>query len=72
MEYIPVYEDEQDEPGTVKVSLDKIQRIGVKTEKVEGRQIVRRVRAVGKVEHDELLSRPLSHSAQTASSKSCS
>ena len=35
MDYIPVYADEQDEPGTVKVSLDKIQRIGVRTEKVE-------------------------------------
>jgi membrane fusion protein, copper/silver efflux system len=55
MDYIPVYQDEQDEPGTVKVSLDKIQRIGVKTEKVETRQIVRTVRAVGKVEHDESL-----------------
>ena len=41
MEYIPVYDDERGEPGTVKVSLDKIQRIGVKTEKVEARQIVR-------------------------------
>jgi len=55
MDYIPVYQDEQDEPGTVKVSLDKIQRIGVKTEKVETRQIDRTVRAVGKVTHDESL-----------------
>ena len=55
MDYIPVYDDERGEPGTVKVSLDKIQRIGVKTEKVEARQIVRAVRAVGKVEHDESL-----------------
>lgn len=55
MDYIPVYDDEQGEPGTVKVSLDKIQRIGVKTEKVGARQIVRAVRAVGKVEHDESL-----------------
>ena len=37
MDYIPVYADEQDDPGTVKVSLDKIQRIGVRTEKVETR-----------------------------------
>ena len=37
MDYIPVYADEHDEPGTVKVSLDKVQRIGVKTEKVEAR-----------------------------------
>ncbi len=42
-------------PGTVKVSLDKIQRIGVKTEKVETRAISRAVRGVGTVEHDELL-----------------
>src|SRR5262245_44431850 len=34
MDYIPVYADEQDEPGTVKVNLDKIQRIGVRSEKV--------------------------------------
>ncbi len=27
MDYIPVYADEQDDPNTVKVSLDKIQRI---------------------------------------------
>ena len=40
---------------TVKVSLDKIQRTGVKTEKVEARPIRRSVRAVGRVEHDEAL-----------------
>src|SRR5262245_8732746 len=50
MDYIPVYADEQDEPGTVKVSLDKIQRTGVKTEKVKTRAISRAVRGVGTVE----------------------
>ena len=35
MDYIPVYEGEEDDPGTVKVSLDKVQRIGVRTEKAE-------------------------------------
>jgi Cu(I)/Ag(I) efflux system membrane fusion protein len=55
MDYIPVYADEQDGAGTVKVSLDKIQRTGVKTEKVEARPIIRSVRAVGRVEHDETL-----------------
>jgi membrane fusion protein, copper/silver efflux system len=55
MDYIPVYADEQNDPGTVKVSLDKIQRTGVKTEKVEARPIVRTVRAVGRIEHDESL-----------------
>ena len=55
MDYIPVFADEQEESGTVKVSLDKIQRTGVKTEKVEARPIVQPVRAVGRVEHDETL-----------------
>jgi Cu(I)/Ag(I) efflux system membrane fusion protein len=55
MNYIPVYQDEQDAAGTVKVGLDKIQRIGVKTEKVERRAIVHQVRAVGRVDHDESL-----------------
>jgi Cu(I)/Ag(I) efflux system membrane fusion protein len=55
MDYIPVYADEQESPGTVSVSLDKIQRTGVKTEKVERRAIAAAVRAVGKVEHDETL-----------------
>ena len=55
MDYIPVYEDEQGDAGTVKVSPDKIQRIGVRTEKVKTRSIVQKVRAVGRVEHDETL-----------------
>jgi len=55
MDYIAVYEDEADDPNTVKVSLDKVQRSGVKTEKVEARPIVRNVRAVGMVDHDETL-----------------
>ena len=38
MDYIPVFADEQDDGTTVKVSLDKVQRSGVKTEKVEARQ----------------------------------
>jgi Cu(I)/Ag(I) efflux system membrane fusion protein len=54
MDYIPVYEgEEQDDGKTVKVSLDKVQRSGVRTETVETRVIVRPVRAVGTVMHDE-------------------
>jgi membrane fusion protein, copper/silver efflux system len=54
MDYIPVYEgEEQDDGKTVKVSLDKIQRIGVRTEKVEPRIVVRPIRGVGTVMHDE-------------------
>jgi membrane fusion protein, copper/silver efflux system len=54
MDYIPVYEgEEQDDGKTVKVSLDKIQRSGVRTETVEARVIMRPVRAVGTVKYDE-------------------
>jgi membrane fusion protein, copper/silver efflux system len=54
MDYIAVYEgEEQDDGKTVKVSLDKIQRSGVRTEVIEPRVIVRPVRAVGTVMHDE-------------------
>jgi hypothetical protein len=54
MDYIPVYESEEPDDGkTVKVSLDKVQRSGVRTEAVEARVIVRPVRAVGTVMHDE-------------------
>lgn len=50
MDYIPVYEDEtQDAPGTVRVSLAKVQRAGVQTEAVARRPLMRPVRAVGTV-----------------------
>jgi Cu(I)/Ag(I) efflux system membrane fusion protein len=55
MDYIPVYADEIDDPNTVKVSLDKIQRSGVATEKVGAQTLDRTVRAVGMVDHDETL-----------------
>src|SRR5262249_5297167 len=54
MDYIPVYEGEEQSNGkTVKVSLEKIQRSGVRTQAVEARTIVRPVRAVGTVRYDE-------------------
>ena len=53
MDYIPVYEGDADEGGTVKVSPGKIQRTGVKTELVGKRQIGRNIRAPGVVEIDE-------------------
>ena len=56
MDYIPVYDDEESDDATiVKVSLDKIQRSGVRTEKVSPRPVLRTVRAVGTVDHDESL-----------------
>ena len=57
MDYIPVYADEEGESGTVEVSPEKIQRTGVKTEKVDTRAISRTVRGVGTVQHDESLLR---------------
>jgi Cu(I)/Ag(I) efflux system membrane fusion protein len=57
MDYIAVYADEQDDPNTVKVSLDKIQRTGVRTEKVAAVPLSRTVRGIGTVEHDESLLR---------------
>jgi membrane fusion protein, copper/silver efflux system len=52
MDYIPVYEGE-DEPGTVTVSLDKMQRSGVRTALVERRKLVQPVRAPGTAKPDE-------------------
>jgi Cu(I)/Ag(I) efflux system membrane fusion protein len=55
MDYIAVYADDEGDPNTVKVSLDKIQRSGVRTEKVATRPLTRTVRGIGTVEHDESL-----------------
>lgn len=55
MDYIAVYADEQDDGTTVKVSLDKVQRTGVRTEKVAAQVVSREVRGVGTVQHDESL-----------------
>ena len=54
MNYIPVYEgDEPSDSKTIKVSLDRVQRSGVRTETVEPRVLVRPVRGVGSVAIDE-------------------
>ena len=54
MDYIPVYEGEDADDGkTVKVSLDKIQRTGVRSEVVEARVLIKPVRGVGTVKYDE-------------------
>jgi Cu(I)/Ag(I) efflux system membrane fusion protein len=55
MDYIPVYADDVDDGNTVKVSLDKVQRSGVRTEKVSAQTISRTVRGVGAVDRDESL-----------------
>jgi membrane fusion protein, copper/silver efflux system len=54
MDYIAVYEgDEQSDGKTIKVSLDRVQRSGVRTELAEARVLVRALRAVGTVAIDE-------------------
>jgi Cu(I)/Ag(I) efflux system membrane fusion protein len=55
MDYIPVYEeDETGGPqGTVRISPEKVQRAGVRTQKAERRNVSRTVRAPGTVLADE-------------------
>ncbi|MBS0349335.1 MAG: efflux RND transporter periplasmic adaptor subunit [Proteobacteria bacterium] len=57
MDYIPVYEGEaDDEPAAanaIKISTDKVQKLGVRTEAAELRSLDRTVRAAGRVEIDE-------------------
>ncbi len=66
MSYIPVYEgDEPDDGKTVKVSLDRVQRSGVRTEKAAPRVLVRPVNGVGTVTIDETRQTVVSMRAET-------
>jgi Cu(I)/Ag(I) efflux system membrane fusion protein len=53
MDYIPVYEGEQNDGNTITVSPGKIQRTGVKTEAIAKRAISRNIHAPGVVAIDE-------------------
>jgi Cu(I)/Ag(I) efflux system membrane fusion protein len=55
MDYIPVYEDEAAaaQAGLVKISPDRVQRIGVTSEPVRRRNLVRPIRAAATVQFDE-------------------
>ena len=53
MDYIPVYEGEQDDGNTVKVSAGRLQRSGVKTELVGRLPINQIIKAPGVVAFDE-------------------
>jgi Cu(I)/Ag(I) efflux system membrane fusion protein len=59
MDYVPVYEGGEPEPdvpaGTVKISLDKVQLLGVRSEPAEMRELKRTVRAVGTIQANERL-----------------
>src|SRR6266403_424479 len=53
MDYLPVYEGEQDDDSSVKVSAGKLQKMGVQTEVAERRRLNTVVRAPGTVQEDE-------------------
>jgi Cu(I)/Ag(I) efflux system membrane fusion protein len=53
MDYIPVYEGEDVDDGSVKLSLGKIQRTGVKSEPATARVIRTAIRAPGTIQLDE-------------------
>jgi RND family efflux transporter MFP subunit len=60
MDYIPVYEGEEPEGPGVKISLDRVQRLGVVTEAAAMRSLSRTVRAAGTLEVDERALRSVS------------
>jgi membrane fusion protein, copper/silver efflux system len=53
MDYVPVFEDDDGGGAAVKVSIDKIQRLGVRTEPAQRRALRRTVRAVGTIKVNE-------------------
>lgn len=53
MDYVPVYEDEAQDDGVVRVSLGKLQRTGVRSEPVVRRPVTRPVRVPGTLQLDE-------------------
>jgi len=53
MDYLPVYEGEQDDDSSVKVNPGKLQKAGVQTEVAERRTLNTLVRAPGTVQEDE-------------------
>ena len=53
MDYIPVYEGDQSDDGSVKVSPGKIQRSGVKSEPAAMRVVANMIRAPGTIQLDE-------------------
>src|SRR5471030_3150095 len=54
MDYIPVCEAEADDgPGTVRIGLDRVQRLGVRSEEVQERALSRLVRAFATLQFDE-------------------
>ncbi|WP_434151540.1 efflux RND transporter periplasmic adaptor subunit [Methylocaldum gracile subsp. desertum] len=53
MDYLPVYEDELSASRLVNIVPAKIQKLGVRTEKIEKRKLVRSLRVPGSIQVDE-------------------
>jgi Cu(I)/Ag(I) efflux system membrane fusion protein len=53
MDYVPVYEGDEAPAGTVKIAVDRVQKLGVRTEAASVRELTRTVRAVGTFQPDE-------------------
>ena len=53
MDYVPVYEGEEEDGSTVKISPGKLQRTGVRSEAVSKRALFTSIRAPGVVQADE-------------------
>lgn len=53
MDYVPVYEGDEDDSGAIKLTPGKIQRTGVRTETVRSEAIASKVQAPGSIQLDE-------------------
>lgn len=53
MDYLPVYEGEPETSGQIRISPEKIQKLGVKTAIVAKRTLTRSIRALGSIQVDE-------------------
>jgi len=60
MDYIAVYTGDEAEGPELKISLDRVQKLGVKTETVSRREYSRAVRAVGTIQVNERLEHTVS------------
>jgi membrane fusion protein, copper/silver efflux system len=53
MDYAPVYAGEEPQAGQVRIDTDKLQKLGVRTERAARRPLARTLRVVGTVQADE-------------------
>ena len=54
MDYVPVYEDEvNNRPNQLRIGVEKVQKLGVKTEAAALRKLTQTIRAVGRIEQNE-------------------